>query len=130
MATTKDKVTKTKQKKSKEVASMGTGTVRLRAAQLKLNNTDFGGGRTEPKESRTYEDKEVLRRDLDINRRNTNTSSTARNAKGTTTTVNKKGTPSGYRTQTKVTKSDGTTYYKEKKAPYKYKTGGTKTSKK
>jgi len=130
MATTKDKVTKTKQKKSKEVASMSPSDVRVRASQLKLNNKNFGLGRTEPKESRTYEDKEVLRRDLDINRRNTNTSSTARNAKGTTTTVNKKGTPSGYRTQTKVTKSDGTTYYKEKKAPYKYKTGGTKTSKK
>lgn len=114
------------QKKSKEVAAMSPAEVRLESYRLKQGANGVGFGPTLPKESRSFKDKEVLRRDMDLYRKNTDESSTVQNSKGTVTTVNKKGMPSGYKTQTKVVKNDGTTYYKEKKAPYKYKSGGMK----
>ncbi len=108
-------------KKNPKVDKMGDFEVRHRASVMKYEDkfgSPMGVGKSSP---RTWEDKEILRKDLDINRRNTDKTNVNINSQGTKTVVQKVGTNKGYATRVKVTDNMGNTYYKEKVTPYKYK---------
>lgn len=122
MATGGVKGDPTKEKKSSKVAKMSDSEVRFAASRMKYGEPIMGFNTKQ----RTFEENEILKKDLDINRRNTNSTNVNVNRQGTKTVVNKQGTPEGLKKRVKVTRADGTTYYKESTTPYKYKKGGSK----
>jgi hypothetical protein len=108
-------------KKNPKVDKMTDFDVRSRATKIKYGDDIMGPSVANMNYNKSWEAKEILRKDLDINRRNTNDTNVNINSQGTKTVVQKVGTDKGYATRVKVTDSAGKTYYKEKVTPYKYK---------